>query len=101
MPAKQDCPYTQLQNWGRDLAQRLCLNPKEVTYDSDMLHFVFDGEQDRDALNQLHIDAIESGYIKAPYVITDFSETTQDLADEEGETVWTMGFWNQQCLMTC
>lgn len=93
----QNDPFAQLEAWGRKLAADVGLEPKEITYDSDMLHFVFDGEQDRDALNQLHINAVESGFIKTPYIITDFSESTEDLG-EEGETVWTMGFWINECL---
>lgn len=93
----QNDPRAQLESWGKFLASQVGLSPKEVTYDSDMLHFVFDGEQDRDALNSLHVNAIDSDYIKSPYIITDFSESTREIADP-GETVWTLGFWSDECL---
>jgi hypothetical protein len=90
-------PYTSIQNWGRKLAADHGLKLAEITYDSEMLHFVFyDRPKLKQAVHKLYDAALASGFIIPPFAIGDFEMNT-DLEDVEPDQVaYTMCFYRPE-----
>jgi hypothetical protein len=94
-PSMMDA-ITEMEMWGSILAQHVGLEPKEVCYDSSMLHFTFEGPVAKEHLAELERVLRESKYIKEPWACGDFEESTEDFADTEFETVYTLVLYNTE-----
>jgi hypothetical protein len=90
-------PHSDMQKWGHAQAIAVGLDPVDVTYDSEMLHFQFATQPKFEKIKELKQRCIDSKYIKLPYIITYIEETTDDFDDlKPDEVVWTMGFYNTE-----
>lgn len=92
-------PHTQMEVWGRQIAEAQGLRVKSVDYDSDILFFVVSDQPKLNvALQRLHNAAVESDFIKLPYKVGalqlfDEEGMDEDFDVESGEVGFTIVFF--------
>jgi hypothetical protein len=91
-------PWSDMERWGRKLAEEQGLRVKSVDYDSDILSFVVSDQPKLNvALKRLHEAAVASDFIKLPYKVGDLQlfddSMEEDFEVESGEIGFTIVFY--------